>query len=201
MYGGQSTHIPLRVNNAGVIPVIFASSVLTFPLTLAQFIPSIAPAITRWFGIGSVGYVVAYAILVIFFTYFYTAVTFNPVEVANNMRKNGGFIPGLQARQVDVGVPRSGLDPAHVGRSDLPRHDRDPSVLDVGNHAHTDDVLVLWRNEHLDRRRRRVGYDEADRSSLVDAALRRLLEVMARGCSARALGLAGASGCGQGYPG
>jgi len=96
MYGGQSTHIPLRVNNAGVIPVIFASSVLTFPLTLAQFIPSIAPAITRWFGIGSVGYVVAYAILVIFFTYFYTAVTFNPVEVANNMRKHGGFIPGLR---------------------------------------------------------------------------------------------------------
>jgi len=76
--------------------VIFASSVLTFPLTLAQFIPSIAPAITRWFGIGSVGYVVAYAILVIFFTYFYTAVTFNPVEVANNMRKYGGFIPGLR---------------------------------------------------------------------------------------------------------
>ncbi len=76
--------------------MIFASSVLTFPLTLAQFIPSIAPAITRWFGIGSVGYVVAYAILVIFFTYFYTAVTFNPVEVANNMRKHGGFIPGLR---------------------------------------------------------------------------------------------------------
>lgn len=96
LYGGQSTHIPLRVNNAGVIPVIFASSVLTFPLTLAQFVPAIAPTVDRWFGVGTLGYIIAYAILVIFFTYFYTAVTFNPVEVANNMRKNGGFIPGLR---------------------------------------------------------------------------------------------------------
>lgn len=96
MYGGQSTHIPMRINSAGVIPVIFASSVLTFPLTIAQFAPAIAPFVERWFGIGTTGYNVAYALLVIFFTYFYTAVTFNPVEVANNMRKNGGFIPGLR---------------------------------------------------------------------------------------------------------
>ncbi len=96
MYGGQATHIPLRVNNAGVIPVIFASSILTFPLTVAQFIPSISPWVDRWFGIGTTAYLIAYALLVIFFTYFYTAVTFNPVEVANNMRKNGGFIPGLR---------------------------------------------------------------------------------------------------------
>lgn len=96
MYGGQATHIPLRVNNAGVIPVIFASSILTFPLTVAQFIPSISPFVERWFGIGTTAYIIAYALMVIFFTYFYTAVTFNPVEVANNMRKNGGFIPGLR---------------------------------------------------------------------------------------------------------
>lgn len=96
MYGGQSTHIPMRVNSAGVIPVIFASSVLTFPLTIAQFVPSISPFVERWFGIGTTGYILAYALMVIFFTYFYTAVTFNPVEVANTMRKNGGFIPGLR---------------------------------------------------------------------------------------------------------
>lgn len=96
MYGGQTTHIPLKVNNAGVIPVIFASSMLTFPLTIAQFVPSVEPFVTRWFGIGSAGYNVAYALMVVFFTYFYTAVTFNPVEVANNIRKNGGFIPGLR---------------------------------------------------------------------------------------------------------
>ena len=96
MYGGQSTHIPMRVNSAGVIPVIFASSILTFPLTVAQFMPSIAPWVDRWFGIGTFAYNFVYAILVIFFTYFYTAVTFNPVDVANNMRKHGGFIPGLR---------------------------------------------------------------------------------------------------------
>lgn len=95
MYGGQSTHIPLRVNQAGVIPVIFASSVLTFPLTLAQFVPALE-VVTKFLGYGTVGYNVLYVLMVIFFTYFYTAVTFNPVEVANNMKKNGGFIPGLR---------------------------------------------------------------------------------------------------------
>jgi len=95
MYGGQSTHIPLRVNMAGVIPVIFASSLLTLPLTIAQFIPALS-GIANVINYGTVGYNLLYAGLVIFFTYFYTAVTFNPVEVANNMKKNGGFIPGLR---------------------------------------------------------------------------------------------------------
>ncbi len=95
MYGGQTTHIPLRVNQAGVIPVIFASSVLTFPLTLAQFVPAVE-AVNQLIGYGTFGYNLMYALLVIFFTYFYTAVTFNPSEVANNMKKNGGFIPGMR---------------------------------------------------------------------------------------------------------
>ncbi|NMA60929.1 MAG: preprotein translocase subunit SecY [Firmicutes bacterium] len=95
VYGGQSTHIPLKVNQAGVIPVIFASSVLTFPLTLAQFIPGVN-VVNRWIGYGTFGYNFLYVILVIFFTYFYTAVTFNPIEVADNMKKNGGYIPGLR---------------------------------------------------------------------------------------------------------
>ena len=95
VYGGQSTHIPLKVNQAGVIPVIFASSVLTFPLTLAQFIPAV-DFINRWVGYGTFGYNLFYVVLVIFFTYFYTAVTFNPIEVATNMKKNGGYIPGLR---------------------------------------------------------------------------------------------------------
>mgnify|MGYP000860843493 CR=1 FL=1 len=96
VYGGQSTHIPLKVNQAGVIPVIFASSVLTFPLTLAQFIPGVKAFVDRWVGYGTFGYNLLYVILVLFFTYFYTAVTFNPMEVANNMKKNGGYIPGLR---------------------------------------------------------------------------------------------------------
>ena len=95
VYGGQSTHIPLKVNQAGVIPVIFASSVLTFPLTLAQFIPAVG-AINRWVGYGTFGYNLLFVVFVIFFTYFYTAVTFNPIEVATNMKKNGGYIPGLR---------------------------------------------------------------------------------------------------------
>lgn len=95
MYGGQSTHIPLRVNQAGVIPVIFASSILTFPLTLAQFIPAVN-VINRWIGYGTFGYNFLYVVMIVFFTYFYTAVTFDPQEVADNMKKNGGFVPGLR---------------------------------------------------------------------------------------------------------
>lgn len=95
MYGGQSTHIPLKINQAGVIPVIFASSVLAFPITIAQFIPSLQ-ILNTWFGYGTLIYNISYALLVVFFTYFYTAVSFNPVDVANNMKKYGGFIPGLR---------------------------------------------------------------------------------------------------------
>lgn len=95
MYGGQTTHLPLRINSAGVMPVIFASSVLTMPLTIAQFVPALG-GLGTFMGYGTVLYNVIYAVLVIFFTYFYTAVTFNPVDVANNMKKNGGFIPGLR---------------------------------------------------------------------------------------------------------
>jgi preprotein translocase subunit SecY len=95
MYGGQSTHIPLRVNSAGVMPVIFASSILTFPATIGTWFPALA-GINRWMGYGTWGYNIVYALLVIFFTYFYTAVTFNPNDVADNLKKWGGFIPGLR---------------------------------------------------------------------------------------------------------
>lgn len=95
MMGGGTTHLPLKVNQAGVIPVIFASSLLVFPLTIAQFVPALA-GLERWIGHGTIGYFILYTLLIIFFTYFYTAVTFNPAEVANNLKKNGGFIPGLR---------------------------------------------------------------------------------------------------------
>jgi preprotein translocase subunit SecY len=102
MYGGQSTHIPLKVNQAGVIPVIFAISLLQFPLTLTYFFPDggFANFVAKYLSpTGSPGiyfYNLLYALLIIFFTYFYTAITFNPVEVADNMKKNGGFIPGIR---------------------------------------------------------------------------------------------------------
>jgi preprotein translocase subunit SecY len=98
MYGGQSTHIPLKVNQAGVIPVIFAMSLLSFPTQIASFFPNSAvyAFMTRYFDWGTIGHGILYALLIVGFTYFYTAVTFNPVEVSNNIKKYGGFIPGIR---------------------------------------------------------------------------------------------------------
>lgn len=97
VYGGQSTFIPLRVNQSGVIPIIFASSVLLLPYTIARFFPGSAGAfIQRTFSPNSLVYMVLYVALIIFFAYFYTAVVFNPVDVANNMKKYGGFILGIR---------------------------------------------------------------------------------------------------------
>ena len=102
MYGGQSTHIPLKVNQAGVIPVIFSMSLLQFPLTLTYFFPNtgFTSFVTTWLSpAGNPGawiYSIFNIFLIIFFTYFYTAITFNPMEVAENMKANGGFIPGIR---------------------------------------------------------------------------------------------------------
>ena len=93
MYGGQSTHIPMRVNQAGVIPVIFAAAVLSLPQTLANFFPWASSA-ANWLN-GWV-YPTLYAVLILFFTFFYTAIVFNPYDVSDNIRKYGGFIPGLR---------------------------------------------------------------------------------------------------------
>lgn len=96
-YGGHSTHIPLKVNQAGVIPIIFASSVLMFPVTIAQFIDiPWVKTVAGWFAWGTPLQTVLYALLIIFFTYFYTAVTLNISDMAENMKKYGGFIPGLR---------------------------------------------------------------------------------------------------------
>jgi preprotein translocase subunit SecY len=100
VYGGQSSHLPLKINTSGVIPPIFASSVLVFPATIASFannpwMKSFSDALTP----GSLMYELFYVALIIFFCYFYTAVVFNPVDVADNMKKNGGFIPGIRPGQ------------------------------------------------------------------------------------------------------
>lgn len=98
MYGGHSTHIPLKVNMAGVIPVIFAISLLMFPQTIAQFWPQSGfnMFIGKYFSSNGIAWNLFYVLLIIGFTYFYTSVTFNPAEVAENMKKNGGFIPGIR---------------------------------------------------------------------------------------------------------
>lgn len=97
MYGGHSTHIPLKVNQAGVIPIIFASSVLMFPVTIAQFIDvPWVKTVAEWFAWGTPIQTMLYALLIVFFTYFYTAVTVNISDMAENMKKHGGFIPGIR---------------------------------------------------------------------------------------------------------
>lgn len=109
-YGGQSTHIPLKVNTAGVIPIIFASSLMQFPIVIASFLgkgngAGIGSEILRgmnqgnWCNPQNLKYswgLIVYIILTVFFAYFYTSITFNPLEIANNMKKNGGFIPGIR---------------------------------------------------------------------------------------------------------
>ena len=103
MYGGQSTHIPIKVNQSGVIPIIFALSLLQFPLTITYFLKAdsgFTAFVTKWLSPSGMPGVWVYGILnvvlIIFFTYFYTQATFNPVEVADNMKANGGFIPGIR---------------------------------------------------------------------------------------------------------
>ncbi len=100
MYGGQSTHIPIKVAMAGVIPIIFAMSILSFPTTIMQFTGT--PTSGFWgkfwafVGPNSWVYIILYFLLIVFFTYFYTAIQFNPIEIANNMKKQGGFVPGIR---------------------------------------------------------------------------------------------------------
>ena len=108
MIGGQSTYIPLKVNTANVIPVIFASSIMSMPVMIAQFFHVdystiggkilLALSSSNWFKPEAPAYsigLLVYIVLVVLFAYFYTSITFNPLEVANNMKKSGGFIPGL----------------------------------------------------------------------------------------------------------
>ncbi len=97
MYGGQTTHLPLKVNTAGVIPPIFASSIIMFPATIANFVPHPwMQAVSGFLMPGKIVYETLYVALIIFFCYFYTAVTFNPVNVADNMKKHGGYVPGIR---------------------------------------------------------------------------------------------------------
>ena len=102
MYGGQSTHIPMKVNMSGVMPVIFAQSIASLPATIGAFVPSSGTPGTFWHGVldlfDSSGwfYGIVYFLLIVAFSYFYAGMSFNPVEVANNLKKNGGFIPGFR---------------------------------------------------------------------------------------------------------
>jgi preprotein translocase subunit SecY len=95
MYGGQSTFLPLRVNTAGVIPIIFAQALVMFPSTVGAYVPALKQ-ILEMFKPGFWGYDILFFILIVFFTYFYTSIVFNPAEMADNMKRYGGFIPGIR---------------------------------------------------------------------------------------------------------
>ncbi|MBK8008199.1 MAG: preprotein translocase subunit SecY [Rhizobiales bacterium] len=115
MFEGQSSHLPLKLNSSGVIPPIFASSLLLVPVTIAQFTAGSGPEWLQWLttvlGHGRPGYMALYALLIVFFAFFYTAIVFNPVETADNLKKNGGFIPGIRpgentAKHIDYVLTR-----------------------------------------------------------------------------------------------
>lgn len=102
VYGGQSSHIPMKVNMSGVLPIIFAQTIASLPATIGMFVPSAHTEGTGWhtflsiFNTNSVLYCILYFLLIVGFSYFYATIQFNPIEVANNLKKNGGFIPGLR---------------------------------------------------------------------------------------------------------
>ena len=98
MYGGQSTHLPIKVNMSGVLPVIFAQTIASLPATIAAFVPKWQDGwFIKFFNTDGIPYMVLYFLLILFFSYFYSTIQFNPIEVANNLKKNGGFIPGFRA--------------------------------------------------------------------------------------------------------
>ena len=96
MYGGQSTFLPMKVNMSGVMPIIFAQSIASVPATVAAFRGKTDGWVANWFGPNSIPYAIVYLLLIIFFAYFYSTIQFNPIEVANNLKKNGGYIPGFR---------------------------------------------------------------------------------------------------------
>ena len=96
MYGGQSTHLPMKVNMSGVMPIIFAQSIASLPATIAAFTGKTDGWFMRNFDTNSIPYAIMFFLLIIFFAYFYSTIQFNPIEVANNLKKNGGYIPGFR---------------------------------------------------------------------------------------------------------
>ena len=175
MTTGGSSYLPLRVNMAGVIPVIFAASIMAFPPTVGQLLNTPAALdFAAFFSPDRWAYVVGEVFFIIIFTYFYTAVTFNPVDQADNLKKYGGFIPGVRPGTADRRVPRPDPLPAHLRRRPLPGRRRrpadDPDQPDLGQ-------LLLRRHLDPDRRRRRARHRQAARGAADDAQLRRLPEV------------------------
>ena len=187
MFGGSSTYIPLKVNQAGVIPVIFASQP-ALPAGAGRAVQPAATRRSRWFiatyfvrGDHPI-YMLAYFLLIIFFTYFYVAITFNPEEVADNMKKYGGFIPGIRAGRptqeyLDYVLSRITLPGSlYLGLISLI-----PLIAFVLVGAQPE--LPLRRHLHPDHGRCRPGHREADREPAAAAQLRRVPALTCESCS------------------
>ena len=174
MYGGHSTHLPLKVNTAGVIPPIFASSIIMFPATIGGFVDvAWIQNVVQWIAPGTPAYILLYVGFIFFFCYFYTAVTFNPVDVADNMKKSGGYIPGIRPGKRTADYIDSVLTRITPRRGGLCLHrlrfanDSDPAIQRP---------VLFRRNRAFNRGRRVHRHHGPDRIPHVDQALRRLHE-------------------------
>ena len=177
MSAGGQTYLPLRVNMAGVIPVIFAASIMAFPPTVGQLLDAQwAKDLSNFFSPSKAPYVIGETIFIILFTYFYTAVTFNPVDQADNLKKYGGFIPGVRpGRPTAEFLDRILARLTFPGALYLAAVAALPTILINQTSAE----LLLRRHLAADRRRRRAGHDETARVAADDAQLRGLPEVVA----------------------
>ena len=185
MYGGTSTYLPLKVNQAGVIPVIFASSLLYLPDlisrlgaapqggTFQRFVQTYLVDQSNWV------HIVLYFALIIFFTYFYVGITFNPDERADEMKKFGGFIPGIRPGRPTAEYLNYVLSPDHAARLALPGHHRGAAELVPRHHRQrAQPELPVRRHCGADHGRRGPGHREADREPADAAQLRRVPALM-----------------------
>ena len=151
MYGGQSTHLPIKVNASGVMPIIFASSILALPQTVSMFwqpeAGTVGAHILNLFSQRSVVYIVLYALLILAFAYFYASIQFNPIEIANNLKKNGGFIPGFRQR-----LHHQGARQGYLRRRRIPRHRRSGTA---DRRCDLHEPLQCGSGRHLGHHRRR----------------------------------------------
>ena len=180
MTAGGSTYMPLRVNMAGVIPIIFAAAVMAFPPTIASFFPSTQSFINDHFQYGSIQYLAIESLLIVVFTYFYTAVQFNPVDQADNLRKYGGYIPGIRpgpptAQYLDRVLSRLTLP----GSIYLGARRGAPRPLHLLLQLLAGDVARARRHLGDHRRRRRARHDAPDGVADDDALVRGLPQVAA----------------------
>ena len=159
MYQGDSSHLPLKLNTSGVIPPIFASSLLLLPITVANFTAGQGPdwlnAITAMLGHGQPLFLVLYVLLIIFFAFFYTSIMFNPKETAENLKKYGGFIPGIRPGERTAEYHRLCADAHHGDRRSLSRARLPPSrILDRLCRR----AVLFRRHLAADRGERHHGY-------------------------------------------